>query len=76
MVPVVPAGAYDFLTVVTHETGHFLGLAHSGNTQATMYWQVSPQPKWDLTADDVARRFAAINERRTQSGGVAGGSLR
>jgi len=30
----------------------------------------------ELTADDVARRFAAINERRTQSGGVAGGSLR
>ena len=30
----------------------------------------------ELAADDVARRFAAINERRTQSRGVAGGSLR
>ena len=27
-------------------------------------------------ADDVAGRFRVINERRTQSGGVAGGTLR
>ena len=30
----------------------------------------------ELAADDVAQRFRVINERRTQSGGVAGGSLR
>ena len=30
----------------------------------------------ELSHDDVAERFRAINERRTQSGGVAGGSLR
>ena len=30
----------------------------------------------ELEADDVAGRFRVINERRTQSGGVAGGSLR
>jgi proteasome beta subunit len=30
----------------------------------------------ELASDDVAARFRAINERRTQSGGVAGGSLR
>jgi len=30
----------------------------------------------ELAADDVADRFRVINERRTQSGGVAGGSLR
>ena len=30
----------------------------------------------ELGLDDVAGRFAVINERRTQSGGVAGGSLR
>ena len=30
----------------------------------------------ELAADDVAERFRVINERRTQSGGVAGGSLR
>ncbi|MFZ1062626.1 MAG: proteasome subunit beta [Acidimicrobiales bacterium] len=30
----------------------------------------------ELDNDDVAARFRSINERRTQSGGVAGGSLR
>jgi proteasome beta subunit len=30
----------------------------------------------ELDNDDVAARFRAINERRTQSGGVAGGTLR
>jgi hypothetical protein len=52
--PVVPPNAYDFLTVVTHEAGHFLGLAHSADTEATMYWQVSTTPKWYLTPDDIA----------------------
>jgi hypothetical protein len=35
--PVVPPGGYDFLAIVTHETGHFLGMAHSGDLSATMY---------------------------------------
>ena len=30
----------------------------------------------ELSNDDVANRFRVINERRTQSGGIAGGSLR
>ena len=30
----------------------------------------------ELATEDVAGRFSAINERRTRSGGVAGGSLR
>jgi proteasome beta subunit len=30
----------------------------------------------ELSVDDVAARFRAINDRRTQSGGVAGGTLR
>jgi proteasome beta subunit len=30
----------------------------------------------ELSSDDVATRFRVINDRRTQSGGVAGGSLR
>jgi hypothetical protein len=29
-----------------------------------------------LAVDDVAVRFKVINDRRTQSGGVAGGDLR
>lgn len=30
----------------------------------------------ELTADEIAARFRTINDRRTQSGGVAGGTLR
>jgi hypothetical protein len=30
----------------------------------------------ELEHDDVAEQFRVINERRTQSGGIAGGSLR
>ncbi|APS00325.1 matrixin family metalloprotease [Pajaroellobacter abortibovis] len=31
----IPSDAYDFITVVQHETGHFLGLSHA-NTQGTV----------------------------------------
>jgi hypothetical protein len=34
--PVSPDG-YDFLSVVTHEAGHFLGIAHSDVLGSTMY---------------------------------------
>lgn len=33
----VDANAYDFASVVTHESGHFLGMAHSDVPGATMY---------------------------------------
>jgi len=53
--PVVPPDSFDFLSVVTHETGHFLGLAHSADAEATMYWNIKPgTTHWDLTPDDVA----------------------
>ena len=37
---------------------------------------ISSEGFQELAPDDVAERFRVINERRTQSGGVAGGSLR
>jgi proteasome beta subunit len=37
---------------------------------------VSSEGFQELELDDVAERFRVINERRTESGGVAGGSLR
>jgi hypothetical protein len=46
-------GAYPLLYIMTHEAGHFLGLAHSPDANAVMYalyhagWQ-------SLTPDDVA----------------------
>jgi hypothetical protein len=33
----VPPNGFDFLSIVTHESGHFLGLAHSPDTHATMF---------------------------------------
>lgn len=52
----VPADGYDFAAVVTHETGHFLGLAHSGDSHATMFAHYTPgsTAMRNLTADDVS----------------------
>jgi hypothetical protein len=52
----VPADGYDFDSVVTHETGHFLGLAHSTDKHATMFAHYNPgsTAMRNLTADDVA----------------------
>jgi hypothetical protein len=39
--PVAPNG-YDLESIMTHEAGHFLGMAHSGNAAATMYAHYNP----------------------------------
>src|SRR5258706_8434748 len=49
----VPSGSFDFESIVTHEAGHFLGLAHSTQASAIMfahYKAGTPQ----LTSDDIA----------------------
>lgn len=33
----VPPNGYDLRSIITHESGHFLGMAHSGDTFATMF---------------------------------------
>jgi hypothetical protein len=48
----VPSGSYDLESIITHEAGHFLGLAHSPDDSAVMYWQYKPGST-TLTADDV-----------------------
>jgi hypothetical protein len=47
---------YDLQAVVTHEAGHFLGLAHSTTSDATMYadYKQGDKSLRDLTADDTA----------------------
>jgi hypothetical protein len=52
----VPADGYDFLSIMTHETGHFLGLAHSGDPLATMYarYELGNTKMRNLTTDDIA----------------------
>jgi hypothetical protein len=51
----VPPDGYDFQSVITHESGHFLGLAHSGDDRATMYASYSAGTTFKriLTADDI-----------------------
>ncbi len=53
--PEVPPGGYDFLAIVTHETGHFLGMAHATDTHATMYAHYTPgsEAMRLLTEDDI-----------------------
>ncbi len=50
-----PAGGYDFQSIVTHESGHFLGLAHSIDPTATMFASYTPgtQSLRTLAPDDV-----------------------
>jgi hypothetical protein len=51
-----PSDGYDFLSIVTHETGHFLGMAHSTDDFATMYayYATGDTVMRDLTEDDVS----------------------
>jgi hypothetical protein len=52
----VPAEGYDFQSIITHECGHFLGMAHSGDDRATMYAHYAQGTTYMrvLTDDDVS----------------------
>jgi hypothetical protein len=51
--PGMGGGSYDLQAVVTHETGHFLGLAHSNEAGATMLSTYGPRMR-NLADDDIA----------------------
>ena len=52
----VPANGFDLLSVVTHEAGHFLGLAHATDASATMFASYKPGTTTlrTLAPDDIA----------------------
>jgi hypothetical protein len=51
----VPANGFDLQSVITHEAGHFLGLAHATDSKATMFAAYKPGTTAlrTLTPDDV-----------------------
>jgi hypothetical protein len=47
-----PPGSFDLQTILTHEAGHFLGLAHATKDSAVMYAYYSDGAR-ELTPDDI-----------------------
>ncbi len=52
----VPSGSYDLQSILQHETGHFLGLAHPPDPAAIMFYLYSPgsDGKRTLNTDDIS----------------------
>ncbi|MCL2777958.1 MAG: matrixin family metalloprotease [Polyangiaceae bacterium] len=76
----VPSTGYDLQSIVTHEAGHFFGLAHSTNPDATMYPAYTPGTSSlrELTSDDIAgicSIYPDVTERTVDTSVIASGIL-
>ena len=81
-------GRVDLRSVVTHEVGHFFGMDHSADVEATMYPDYSkssdgPTAARTLAQDDIdgvcadytdVPVHATAEDRKDDGGGCAGGS--
>ncbi len=54
------AGSADLLSIVTHESGHFLGLAHTRVADATMYANYTPSADIATLAPDDEQGICSI----------------
>jgi hypothetical protein len=75
LVDPVPIDGFDFGSIVTHEAGHFLGLAHSGDSHATMFAQYRPgsTAMRELAPDDIEGICSVYHPDGTRS--TAAGDL-
>jgi hypothetical protein len=64
----VPPNGFDLASVVTHEAGHFFGLAHATDSRSTMFASYRPGTiaLRSLTADDIAGLCAAYPDASTR----------
>jgi hypothetical protein len=64
----LPAGASDLQSVLTHEIGHFFGMAHAANGAAVMFESDDgTEKKRSLTASDIAGICAVYAPGGTRS---------
>jgi hypothetical protein len=75
-----PPSGFDFESILTHEMGHFLGLAHSANPAATMWAFHTPgsTSMRTLTDDDVSGLcsiYPPNGERNVDPSVAPGGSV-
>lgn len=65
----VPAKGFDLLSVVTHEAGHFFGLAHATDSRSTMFASYRPGTiaLRTLTSDDTAGLCAIYPSSSTRT---------
>ncbi len=70
----VENGQYDFLSIVTHEAGHFLGIAHSPVKGSTMFWSYKAGQSFQriLSPDDVNAVCSVYRPDGTRSVVVTG----
>ncbi len=71
----VPSDGYDLQSIIQHETGHFFGLAHTGDSHATMFAHYIPGTSTmrALTADDtdgICSIYLPSGERSVADGGT------
>jgi hypothetical protein len=76
----VPKDGYDFESIITHESGHFLGMAHSGDARATMYahYALGTTTMRELAADDVGGLctiYLPDGDRVVDPGVASGGKI-
>jgi hypothetical protein len=77
--PVPPTGN-DLMSIITHESGHFFGMAHSNDSAATMFAHYTPGSTnmRTLTADDtsgICSIYTPSGDRAVDTSVASGGTI-